>query len=149
MEIKFNNLMEIKEFVLMIDLYQLCKDQEKWGGKGYIITDKDYNLESEEEFTVTEPEQSKVYHRSADEIIVTPYVKQLSWLFKTLYWLSNENPDILDPHTLLGIFHVGCEGYFIMNPHHYPQELMLFVLDTLIRSENARHERERDEREDK
>ncbi len=131
MQIRFNSLKEIKEFILMVDIYHLCDKQEPWGGRGYIVTDRYPDLESKKEIIVTIPEKSKVIHRSSDQIIVTPYVKQLSWLFMVLQ--EHVEYGVLPADVLLNCFHSSCEGYFIMNPGHSAKELMIFVLDAFQR----------------
>ncbi len=133
LEIRFRSLKEIKEFILMVDIYQLCDKQEEWGGKGYIITNRIYDSEGKRETYVTEPEESKVISRSGDKIIVTPYYRQLSWLFKTLYHFVEYSNDQLGAGAFLKGFSVGCEGYFVMNPSHSAKELMLYVLDAIQR----------------
>ena len=138
MKILFNSLSEIKEFILMVDLYQLCDKDPEWGGLGYIITDKEEYYEEKEVTIVTKPHESRVYN-NRDTVIVTPYYKQISWLFRTLYEFVNEKKE-LDVETFLTGFGVGCKGYFLINPNYYPQELMLFILDGLQRVLNSRSE---------
>ncbi len=144
MNIRFESLKEIKEFILMVDIYQLCDKQKEWGGKGYIITNRDYAAESkdEEEYYVMEPCCSRVIKRSADVIIVTPYSKQLSWLFWTLYHFVEYNNEELNAGVFLDGFRIACEGYFIINPDHSAKELMIFVLDSLQRGVDAYREQE-------
>lgn len=142
MEIRFRSLKEIKEFILMVDIYQWCDKQEEWGGKGYIIKDKYFDPDEKNKTVVTRPEESKVIHAGGDQIIITPYYKQLSWLFKTLHdYVMYGNQ--LSAGTFLSGFHIGCEGYFIMNPGHSAKELMIFVLDGLQRMVDASRESER------
>ena len=132
MEIRFDSLKEIKDFILMVDIYQLCECQEEWGGLGYIITNRDYDAESKKEFVVTEPMESRVPKDTVDKAIITPYCKQISWLFKTLYDFVEYNKE-LDPGSFLDGFCPLCKGYFLMNPEHSAKELMLFVIDGLKR----------------
>ena len=113
MKIQFDSLREIKEFILMVDIYHLCDKQEDWGGAGYIITDRCYDPKEKSEIIVTIPEESTVIHGD-DYVIVTPYHKQVSWLFKTLFEFVGSHQ--LEAETLLDGFHVSCEGYFIINP---------------------------------
>lgn len=146
MRIEFDSLKEIKEFILMVDIYQWTDQERPWGGKGYIITDRYHHpeaLEKEEGFImVSRPEDSRVIKQS-DTVIVTPYVKQLSWLFKTLYFLTMEHKlDVLSFDTG---FMVACEGYFIMNPGHSAKELMIYILDAIQRMEDANRARRSDE----
>lgn len=84
MRIEFESLKEIKEFVLMVDIYHLCVKQEEWGGLGYIITDKYFDSESKTEERIAEPRESRIIKRNGDWIILTPYSRQLSWLFAIL-----------------------------------------------------------------
>lgn len=132
MKIEFTSLYEIKEFILMVDLYQLCKDQDEWGGKGYRITNREYDREAKEDLTVTEPYQSKVLDLGHTIDIVTPYPKQISWLFKTLFHYV-EYGNELDAGTFLDNFKILCKGYFIINRDYLPQELMLYILDGMKR----------------
>ncbi len=138
MKIQFGSLKEIKEFILMVDIYQLCDKQPEWGGKGYIINDRYVDPDEKREIVVANPEESKVIH-GYDQIIVTPYYKQLSWLFETLYHFV-EYGNELSAGIFLDHFHVGCEGYFIMNPSNSAKELMVFILDGLKRVVDANRE---------
>ncbi len=131
MEIKFESLKEIKDYILMTDIYQLCESQKEWGGLGYIITNIESNRE-EKSIVIHEPNESRVIKGPGDKAIITPYYKQLSWLFDTLYRFTMYNEE-LDPKSFLDGFCISCEGYFIINPEHNVKELMLFVIDGLKR----------------
>ena len=146
MKVIFENLNEIKEFILMNGYLLFMEKQEEWGGLGVIITDHYVEPESKETVFVTKPEESKAFARS-DKIIITPYAKQLSWLIDTLYRYSLEHKE-LSPDILLDGFYVTSLGFFLNSPHHYPQELMLFIVNAMIRMtamnplENKRNNKE-------
>ncbi len=137
MEIKFDSLKEIKDYILMTDIYQLCEFHKEWGGHGYIITNRDYNKEAEKYEYITEPKESKVLKSQGDKIVITPYYRQISWLFDTLYRFTMYNNE-LDPHSFLDGFCIICEGYFVINPEHSVKELMLFVIDGLKRMSDSK-----------
>ena len=60
-------------------------------------------------------------------IIVTPYYKQISWLFNLLRHYVEDGG--LDAGVLLGGFSNCCEKYFKETPDHSAKELMLNILE--------------------
>ena len=141
MEIRFASLKEIKEFILMVDIYQLCdkQDQEIWHGR-YIIDNKYHDAElNAEDFVITDPSESRVVHRGHVYCISTPYYKQIGWLYETLEYFAGHHYDIniqgkeIDENCLREYFHVCCNLYFKKCPDHTAKELMLYIIDSLKR----------------
>ncbi len=135
MRILFDGLYDMKEFILMVDIYQWCDKQEAWGGKGYIIQDWYINSDKEKN-VIDESDQSKVIWRNSDCVIVTPYYKQLSWLFHELHcYVGTGN---LNASIFLRGFSACCEEYFKKTPDHSAKELMLAVLEYIQRENDKK-----------
>jgi hypothetical protein len=131
MTIQFDGLWDVKEFMLMVDIYQWCDKQEPWGGKGYSIQDCYTDEDWKEKVYVKKSTQSKVIRHNGYCIIITPYYKMLSWLFDVLRHQVERG--YLAPGILLSGFSVCCEEYFKKTPEHSAKELMLYVLENLQR----------------
>lgn len=63
----------------------------------------------------------------------------MSWLFETLYHFVEYGKE-LSASVFLDNFHIGCKGYFIINPDYSAKELMVFILDSLKRVMDANRE---------
>lgn len=131
MKIQFDGLWDVKEFMLMVDIYQWCDKQEAWGGKGFNIQNWYMDEDRKRKEFVDEPTGSKVIRYGGGCVIVTPYYKMLSWLFDTLRGLVEDG--YLDAGVFLGGFSVCCEEYFKKTPEHSAKELMLYILENLQR----------------
>lgn len=137
MKIIFDGLYDIKEFILMVDIYQWCDKEKEWGGLGYIIQNCYYDDDREKKIYITESDQSKVIRNGRGCIIVTPYSKQISWLFNLLYLYVQD--DGLDSGVLLDGFGACCEDYFKKTPDHSAKELMLNILENIQLKNDIRH----------
>ena len=138
MEIKFSSMKEIKEFILMVDIYQLCDKQESWKCHGYMISNRYFDTElNEVGKAITDPKESRVVRCGHFHCITTPYYKQLSWLFGVLEYFAEHHYNAmiqgkeLDKTTLRYCFRACCELYFKKHPDHMAKELMIFVVDWL------------------
>ncbi len=137
MQITFDDLYDLKEFILMIDIYQFCDKQEAWGGLGYIIQNWYVDPDRKEKIVVDESDQSRVIRRSGDCVIVTPYYKMISWLFDVLRCYAEESD--LDTGVFLGTFSKACEEYFQRTPDHSAKELMLNILEQIQLNNDIAH----------
>ena len=128
MQIIWDSLDEVKEFIDMVGLAKLCKDEEEWGGLGYIITGrdirKDENTPTEKSYTI----------RDSDYIIVSPYYKELSWLFRNTYRYVEKGT--LSSESYLDGFGAACKGFFLLHKTYKPKTLLFFILDFLASMEN-------------
>ena len=136
MTIQFDGLYDIKEFILMVDIYQVCDKVKPWGGLGYIVQDWYADEKEGNRIQIEDSDQSKVIWNDGDCIIVTPYYKQLSWLFETLRCISKE--DYLDKGVFLNGFGTCCEELFSKSPDHSAKELMVYILEGLQRENDKR-----------
>lgn len=123
MRILWDSLEEVKDFINLVGLAKLCKDEEEWGGLGFIITGTDrwngVEKATEESFTI----------HTSDYIIVTPYYRELSWLFRNTF-------RYVERKTLTGGeyaegFWAACTGFFLMHKTYKPKTLLFFVIDFL------------------
>ena len=127
MRIIFDGLYDVKEFILMVDIYQWCDKEVKWEGLGYTIQNSYINYERKEEIIVRESDQSKVIRYGGGCVIVTPFYKQLSWLFNLLRGFVDEH--LLRSDAFLDGFSDCCEEYFKKTPDHSAKELMVKILE--------------------
>lgn len=132
MKIIWDNLDEVKHFIDMVGLTKLCKDEKEWGGLGFIITGKD--IRKDQKLPAIE---SYTMHYS-DYIIVTPYYKELSWLFRNTY-MYVEKATISGSEYIEG-FWAACTGFFLQHKSYKPKALLFFVLDYLSAMENQREQ---------
>lgn len=130
MKIQFDGLWDVKEFMLMVDIYQWCDKEKAWGGKGYRIQNWYIDDDTKEKTAIEESDQSKVIiPDNGDYVIITPYYKQLSWLFGVLHEFGKEG--YLHTGVFLNGFHTCCDEYFKKNPDHSAKELMLYILENM------------------
>lgn len=137
MTVVFDGLYDIKEFILMIDIYQWCDKEAAWGGLGFNIQDWYLDTDRKEKAIVGESNESKVIKYGGGCIIVTPYYKQLSWLFSVLRDFVEH--DRLDSGVFLDGFRSRCEEYFRMSPDHSAKELMVFILEGIQRQNDIKN----------
>lgn len=135
MKIEFDGLWDIKEFMLMVDIYQWCDKEEEWGGMGYNIRNWYMEEDRKEKITVKESTQSRVHRYDGGCVVVTPYYKHLSWLFRELKHQVDEK--YLNAGILLNGFSACCEEYFKNTPEHSAKELMLYLLENLQQRNDA------------
>ena len=123
MKIIFNNLVEAKKFLDMVNLSKLCADEREWGCAGFIIRQDAAQKGSKE------PSQKSYTRRSSDFLVITPHYKELSWLYRTLrdYFpvekLSRRDFD-------MG-FWAACTGFFAQhaNKSFRAKTLLLFIIN--------------------
>ena len=127
MKIIFDGLYDIKEFILMVDIYQWCDKEKEWGGLGYNIQNWYNDDDRKEKVFISESDQSKVIRYGGGCVIVTPYYKQISWLFNLLRLYAEDGG--LETGVLLNGFSACCEEYFKKTPDHSAKELMLNILE--------------------
>ncbi len=73
MKIIWDNLEEVKDFINLVGIAKLRKNEKEWGGG--IDWRKDGKTLAEESYTEHGP----------DYVIVTPYFRELSWLFRNTF----------------------------------------------------------------
>lgn len=129
MKIEFEGLYDLKEFILMVDIYQFCDKEKAWGGLGYNIQNWYMDENRKEKVVVEDSDQSKVIHYGGGCIIVTPYYKMVSWLFNELRKKVEDCNYNLSSGVLLSGFSACCEEYFRSTPDHSAKELMVNILE--------------------
>ncbi len=137
MTIVWDNLDEVKRFIDLVGLTKLSKDEPEWGGLGFIITGNDVRKDEK-----TPTAESYTMHNS-DYVIVTPYYKELSWLFRNTYRYVEQ--DTLSGGEYLEGFWAACTGFFLLHKSYKPKTLLFFVIDFLAAIEKERKQ----DREDK
>ena len=123
MKIIFSDLVEVKEFLDMVNLSKLCANEREWGCAGFIIRQETAQKGSKE------PSQKSYTHRAGDFLVITPHYKELTWLYKTLrdYFpvekLSRSDFD-------MG-FWAACTGFFAQhaNKAFRAKPLLLFIIN--------------------
>ena len=143
MKVQFDGLWDVKEFMLMIDIYEWCDKQKEWGGKGFNIQNWYIDPDDKEKIVIEESVQSKVLKYCGGCRVITPYYKQLSWLFSVLFDLTNKG--YLDPGIFLNGFRICCEEYFKRTPEHSAKELMLYILENIQRMNDEKSENDEEE----
>ena len=138
MRIIWDNLREVKDFINLVGLEKLSRDEEEWGGKGFIITGRDVQNNSDK------PAKEPYTLHGCDYVIVTPYWRELSWLFRmTFRYVEQERLSFRD---YTESFWVASKGFFLMNreKEYTAEDLVFFVIDFLadiddqVRQEEAR-----------
>ena len=136
MKIIWNNISEVKDFIDLVGLSKLCKNEKEWGGVGFIITGKDVKKDWET------PTQESYTLRGSDLIVVTPYYKELSWLFR----ITHDYPTYgkLTSTDYLEGFWYACTGFFLKYAQkpYKAKELVSFVIDFLAGVEKRKAEKE-------
>lgn len=137
MKIQFDGLWDVKEFMLMVDIYQWCDKEKAWEGKGYLVRNWYIDDDTKEKITIEESNQSKVIISDRrDFMIITPYYKQLSWLFRVLHGFGKTG--YLSTSVFLTGFHACCDEYFKKTPDHSAKELMLYILENIQQKNDER-----------
>ena len=134
MKIIWNSISEVKGFIDLVGLSKLCKNEKEWGGVGFIITGKDVKKDWET------PTQESYTLRGSDFIVVTPYYKELSWLFRMTYEYPTYGK--LTHGEYMEGFWIACKGFFLMNEQkpYKAKELVFFVIDFLAGMEERKSE---------
>lgn len=132
MKIVWDNLNEVKEFINLVGLTKLSKDQPEWGGLGLIITgndvQKDGKIPAAESYTM----------HGSDYVIVTPYYKELSWLFKNTYQYVEKGT--FSGNNYIEGFWIACTGFFLSHKNYKPKALLFFVIDFLASLEKRHNQ---------
>lgn len=127
MRIIWDDLEEVKRFIDLVGLAKLCKDEKEWGGLGVNITGndvrKDDKLPATESYTLHGP----------DYIIITPYYKELSWLFRNTYQYTEKGT--LSGRDYQDGFWSACTIFFLQHKGFTPKNLLFFVIDFLANLE--------------
>ena len=124
MKIIWDNLDEVKQFIDLVGITKLCKNEREWGGLGFIITGNDVRKEEKNQ-TI----ESYTMHGS-DYIIVTPCYKELSWLFRNTYQYVEQ--ETLSACEYQEGFWAACTSFFLLHKSYKPKALLFFVLDFLM-----------------
>ena len=121
MEIIWDNMKEVRNFMEAVDLKKISRDEQEWGGLGFIITGRDMRGDRES----PAKESYTLYDR--DHIVVTPYWKELSWVFRNVY----RHPGKLSYDTFMDGFWAACTGFFLQHPSYKPEKAIEFVFNFL------------------
>lgn len=119
MKIIWESICEIGEYMNWVGLKKLCTNGKEWGGHGFIITsgvgygyDKPVSTEESDAF------------RKVDTIILTPFAKELSWLYTNIEEYIMENHISCD---VIGAFWASCKGFFLGHKQYTAEQLIDFV----------------------
>lgn len=134
MKIEWESLEEMKSFVIHYDFSEIIRHSVPWGGLGLNIKEKyDYGNDSDSEKTCSE---SCVI---GDSVIITPYCSELSWLARELMGYYRTHKKYSDEIFTIQMCKAS-EAFFVIHHDYYAKELLLFVLDWIIRSETMGEE---------
>ena len=124
MKIIWDNLREVKKFIDLVGLKKLCKDEEEWGGLGFIITGRDVRGDG------VSPANESYTLRGPDFVVVSPYWKELCWLFRNTFHYPEHSQYLTGSEYLEG-FWLACTGFMIGRKNYSAKRLVDFVIDFL------------------
>lgn len=122
MKIIWDNIREIGEYMNWVGLKKLCSEEREWGGAGVIITS---GVGYGHEKPVT-TEESDAFHE-CDTMILTPYAKELSWLYRNILNYTFEND--INMSLVNESLWASCKGFFSGHKQHTAKQLIAFVSD--------------------
>lgn len=143
MTIIWDNLSEVRSFIDLVGLEKLSRNEKEWGGIGFIITGRDVQKKSDKL-----AKESYALHE-CDYVVVTPYWRELSWLFRMTYRYPEQGR--LSHGEYEEGFWMACKCFFLMNREkkYTAKELVFFVIDFLAGIEHrVRQEAQRRETEE-
>ena len=129
---------DLKQYVMMTDLYMLCRDVMPWGGAGVIIcSEEDPCMQDKDRFLDEKwyGSQVRFIQRSGDVILVTPDSKPISWLVQVLMHPGSFG--------ILGVWRINtphlltfCLDCVKAHPEFSAREMLLEILNSLICLQN-------------
>lgn len=125
MKIIWDNIHEIGKYIRKFGLEKICEDEYEWGGRGYIIASGGYL--SDKKKISSEESVSRPGAGGGDTIIMTPYAKELSWLFRNLMNYAQENNK--NVHLVEESVWVASAAFFVEHKQYNAEQLIEYVYD--------------------
>ena len=125
------------DFINLVGLDKLCRNEQEWGGLGFIITGRDVRKDDKS------PAQESYTVHGSDYIVVTPCYKELSWLFRNTYQYVEKGT--ITGGNFTNTFWAACTGFFLLHKTYKAKSLLFFVLNFLISVEKGERNSESDE----
>ena len=121
MEIIWDSMKEVRNSMENVNLKKISQNEPEWGSLGFIITGRDLRGDGKSPAT----ESYTLCDR--DHIVVTPYWKELSWVFRNVY----RHPGKLAYDTFMEGFWAACTGFFLQHPSYKPEKAIEFIFNFL------------------
>ena len=121
MEIIWDSMKEVRNFMENVNLKKISQNEQEWCGLGFIITGRDIRGGGKS------PVNESYTLCDLDHIVVTPYWKELSWVFRNVY----RHPGKLSYETFMEGFWAACTGFFLQHPSYKPEKAIEFIFNFL------------------
>ena len=140
MRIIWDNISEIGKYMEKYGLEKICEDEREWGGRGYIIASGGYLSKKEKIST----EESKTSRGRGDTIIMTPYAKELSWLFRNL--MDYEMEQTQSMRLVEECVWAASTAFFVEHKQYDAEQLVRYVYNFVcsVFRDEEQHNREQE-----